>query len=221
MTSNEEISESTVFDIAISFAGEDRELTEELATSLVAKHVRVFYDGFYKSELWGKDLYEHIEDIYKNKSRFCAMLVSANYKIKKWTTHERKSAQARAFVQGTEYILPVKLDDTELPGLPETIGYIDYRDLTFNEFVDLILEKLGRENETELKRRRKALWDRKGYTSRHYCSRCGTQYSLENTYFCVECESAFCYQCVHDLGKVNIEKTAFPYRCTCGGRVSI
>ena len=45
------------FDIALSFAGEDRSWAEKLATLLKARGVRVFYDEFFQSTLWGKNLY--------------------------------------------------------------------------------------------------------------------------------------------------------------------
>ena len=57
------------------------------------------------------------DDVYREKARYCLMLVSAAYAAKVWTTHERKSAQARAFSQSAEYILPVRFDETEIPGL--------------------------------------------------------------------------------------------------------
>lgn len=49
----------------------------------------------------------------------------------------------------SEYILPIRIDDSELPGLPATVAYIDARKLTSEEIIDLILGKLGR-NEQRL-----------------------------------------------------------------------
>ena len=70
------------------------------------------------------------------------MIISEKYSDKQWTNHERKAAQARAFSQNKEYILPFKLDDTEIPGLNETIGYVDYRQSNSEEVVDLLNDKL-------------------------------------------------------------------------------
>ncbi|MCM3131289.1 hypothetical protein M3629_00730 [Paenibacillus polysaccharolyticus] len=41
-----------------------------------------------------------------------------------------------------EYILPLKLDDTIIPGVLETTGYIDLRKTTKEEVVDLLCEKI-------------------------------------------------------------------------------
>lgn len=139
---NSDKQSSTDYDIAISFAGEDRKVAEIIAEKLKTNGKKVFYDAYEKATLWGKDLYVHLNDIYKNKAKFCLMIISNNYRDKQWTNHERKAAQARAFSQNKEYILPLKLDDTEIPGLNETIGYVDYRLSNAEEVVSLLTEKL-------------------------------------------------------------------------------
>jgi len=133
---------SSEYDIAISFAGEDRKVAEEIAEKLKAGGTKVFYDNYEKATLWGKDLYEHLNDVYKNKATFCLMVISNSYRNKQWTNHERKAAQARAFSQNKEYILPLKMDDTEIPGLNETIGYVDFRNSNTDEIVKLLQDKL-------------------------------------------------------------------------------
>lgn len=126
------------YDVALSFAGEDRAIVEEFANLLVAKNIKVFYDNMEISTLWGKNLVDHLADIYSKKARYCVMFISHYYPLKKWTKLERTHAQARAFRDANEYILPIRLDDTEVPGIAETIGYIDLRqqniEIVANEF---------------------------------------------------------------------------------------
>lgn len=141
------ISESSIledekFDIAISFAGEDRELAEKIATKLKEKQVKVFYDNFEKADLWGKNLYDYLSSVYSEKSKYCVMLLSKHYENKLWTTHERKSAQARAFRENREYILPILIDNTKITGIHETVGYIDINNHSIEEIVELIMDKL-------------------------------------------------------------------------------
>lgn len=113
------------FDVAISFAGTERESAEELANILKDAGFAVFYDNFYPEQLWGKNLVTFFDQIYRKKARFCVMFISQEYQARKWTIHEARSAQARAIEErGAEYILPVKVDDTDLDGLPPTIGYV-------------------------------------------------------------------------------------------------
>jgi hypothetical protein len=95
-------SEMVPYDVALSFAGEDRHYVHQVAEAIVAKGVEVFYDKFEEADLWGKDLYSHLSDIYNGKARFTIMFVSEAYASKLWTNHERKAAQAKAFTQNSE-----------------------------------------------------------------------------------------------------------------------
>lgn len=130
------------YDIAITFAGENRDIAEALATGLKEKNISVFYDIFEQSELWGKNLYDHLSYIYGKAARYCIMLLSKDYAQKMWTSLERQSAQARAFREKTEYILPIRLDETEIPGLPETVGYVTLKDNSIEHIIELIYRKL-------------------------------------------------------------------------------
>lgn len=130
------------YDIALSFAGEQRQIVEELAGRLTDRCVRVFYDDYEKADLWGKDLYQHFQTVYRDLARYCVIFVSSAHAAKIWPRHELKQAQARALRENQEYILPVRVDDTELPGLNATTGYIDLRRHTAEELAQLILQKL-------------------------------------------------------------------------------
>ena len=71
------------------------------------------------------------------------MFCSQAYSEKLWTTHERRAAQARAFSDAGGYILPAKFDDTEIPGILSTTGYIDLRANSPVEVALLVCQKLG------------------------------------------------------------------------------
>ena len=131
------------YDVALSFAGEDRPYVSQVAEILRAYGVRIFYDVYEQHSLWGKDLYTHLDDVYRIRSRFCVMFLSRHYRAKLWTNHERKSAQARAFEESGDYILPVRLDNTEIPGVRPTTGYLDGSKLNPTEVANLICAKLG------------------------------------------------------------------------------
>jgi hypothetical protein len=118
------MAEERNYDVVLSFAGEDRRFAEDLYSQLKQRNVRVFYDNNEQSILWGKNLYDYLTDLYLNRAKFCVMIVSKYYAQKLWTNHERRVVQARAFRENQEYILPVKLDDTEIPGILSTIGYL-------------------------------------------------------------------------------------------------
>ena len=139
------MTDSLHYDVALSFAGEDRPYVSRVAAALEANGIRVFYDEYEKVTLWGKDLYVHLREVYKTAAEYTVMFISHHYKKKLWTNHERESAQARAFQEGREYILPVKFDDTDIPGLLPTTGYLDLRSIEPEELAQFIAQKLGRE----------------------------------------------------------------------------
>jgi len=130
------------YDIAISFAGEDRPVAEKLASFLVTKGLNIFYDEYEQANLWGKDLYVHLSKIYKDESKYCLMLISEHYAKKQWTNLERRAAQARAFTENSEYILPLRLDDAPVDGILDTVSFLDYRKITEEKVVDAVVQKV-------------------------------------------------------------------------------
>jgi hypothetical protein len=134
------------YDFGLSFAGEDREFAGKLALLLTNERVRVFYDHDEEADLWGQDLYQKFQKIYGHECRFFIPFVSANYISKRWPRHELKQAQARDFKSDVEYILPLRLDDTELPGINDTTAYVDLRTQSIEDVAQLCLKKLVRDS---------------------------------------------------------------------------
>lgn len=132
------------YDIVLSFAGEDRGYVEEVAGFLNERGVVVFYDKYEQVTLWGKNLQEHFESIYRQQARYCVMFISKHYADKVWTRHERRAALARAMAERVEYVLPARFDDTEIPGLNPVVGYLDLNGVSPRQFCAMILQKLGR-----------------------------------------------------------------------------
>jgi hypothetical protein len=132
------------YDIVLSFAGGERKLAERLYDLLLKNKVSVFYDFAEKERLWGKDLYQHLQEIYRDKARFCVVFVSKSYLKKRWTRHELKQAQERAFTENSEYILPLIVDDSQIPGLNRTTGFIDLRNNKLADVAAVLLTKLGK-----------------------------------------------------------------------------
>lgn len=131
------------YDVCLSFAGEDRDYVEEVARHLTELGVSRFYDTDEQADLWGKNLVEHLDQIYRKDSRFCVMFISEAYARKMWTKHERQAAFDRALVSDTEYVLPVRFDNTEIPALRVGTGYLDLANRTPRELAVLIAEKVG------------------------------------------------------------------------------
>jgi hypothetical protein len=134
------------YDVCLSFAGEQRDYVELIATELKRAGLDVFYDEDedIAPKLWGRDLGEYLDYVYRKGSRFCLMFISADYARKAWTIHERRSALARVIDEGGDYVLPARFDDTELAGLRPTTGYVDLRQIAPQTLVEFVLRKLGK-----------------------------------------------------------------------------
>ena len=131
------------YDVALSFAGEDRHHAEKLAELLDTGGYSVFYDDFEREQLWGRNLYTYFSSIYKDQARYCVIFLSKYYARKLWANHELQSAQARAFEDSQEYILPIRLDDTEISGILTTVGYLDLDSMTIDEVYQALVKKLS------------------------------------------------------------------------------
>lgn len=136
----------TIYDVALSFAGEDREYVEKVAEQLREFGMRVFYDRFEQVDLWGKDLAEHLGHVYGKDSRFVVLFVSRAYAAKAWPNHEKQFALARQLEGEKRRILPVRFDNTEVPGVSSSIGYLDLRVLTPEKLAELIRQKVDAED---------------------------------------------------------------------------
>lgn len=131
------------FDIAVTFAGEDREFVDEVVALVKAAGVSVFYDEDAKVEMWGEDLTEFFPDVYERRARYAVMFVSAHYAAKPWTRLERRSVLLRAMQSNAPYLLPVRLDSTQLPGVRSTVAYLDAQTEGAAGIVEAVKAKLG------------------------------------------------------------------------------
>lgn len=137
------------YDVAFSFAGAQRAYVEQVRNALKKYEVSVFYDYDNSVDLWGKNLYRHLDKLYSKRAHYCVMFISKEYSELPWTIHESQSAQERMFLEYNnsefqEYILPVFFDDTQIPGIRCTTGYMDARKIGPEELAKKIAEKLGK-----------------------------------------------------------------------------
>jgi hypothetical protein len=130
------------YDVAISFAREDWELIEKLTGELKNRRIRVFYDTFEDSVLWSKSLHEYLSYLHGHLARVCLLVLSRHYAFKNWIDHERVTAQAKIIRDIDEFILPLRVDGTVIPGMKESIGYIPVTDVPIDRIAELILTRL-------------------------------------------------------------------------------
>jgi hypothetical protein len=136
------------YDVAVSFAGPDRPYVLDVVSALKAQGVSVFYDDDAQAELWGADLFVKLDEVYRHDASFVIMFVSRHYVDRTWTQHERVSAQARALIEDRPYLLPIRLDDTDVPGLRPSTGFLDARRIGIDGIVRAFKSKLGVKEDT-------------------------------------------------------------------------
>ena len=85
----------------------------------------------------------HLHKVYSKESKFCIIFVSQHYSEKNWTNHEWKSALERALKDKEDkYILPVRVDYTNLDGFRDTICYLNLIDYSIEEIAEIFVERL-------------------------------------------------------------------------------
>ena len=137
------------YDVALSFAQENREFASRLAHELEAGGFKVYYDKFGSENLLGRDLNRHLRQLYSS-SRLVIILVSSAYLSNSWTKFELETAVARA--RDTTYnILLIKLDECQPPGSLESIERLP----GISESIEIL--DLGKSSLEEVKA---AVWDR-------------------------------------------------------------
>ena len=133
----------TKYQVALSFASEQRSYVEEVARHLQERAIAVFYDGFERVLLWGQSGTEAFHEAFAQQSAYVVMFISKAYVEKTWARHEKRSALSRMIREQAEYILPVRFDDTSVPGLPTDVIYERANDHTPAQLSALIATKLG------------------------------------------------------------------------------
>ena len=113
------------FDVAVSFAGEDRELAEDVVNQFRVAGLTVFCDTDCMPAMWDGELLEDLDQVYCSRARSVIIFVSYPYSKKMWAQHQRRSALACALEQARSHVLLVRLDSTRLKGLRPTTGYLD------------------------------------------------------------------------------------------------
>lgn len=126
---------SFLFDVAISVADEDRRYAHRLSEGLGDRGYEVFYDRDQEPFLWGKPLSVGLADVFGRLSRHCIIIVSEHYVRKRWPQWEFRCALDRHALKGDDYLLPLRLDDSAQPGLPESMVYMDLQRVSIDHVV--------------------------------------------------------------------------------------
>lgn len=119
--------ENHPFDIAISFAGENRDLARHVAAQLEQLDIHVFYDANFESNYLGKAWTKEFTRIFGLESRYVVCLLDSHHLEKIWPTFEREVFTPRV-AKGA--VIPVFLDNTPVLGIPADVVSIKFTDMS-------------------------------------------------------------------------------------------
>ena len=119
-----EIAETFEYDVAISFAGENRLLAKHIAAQLDDLDVQVFYDEAFEANFLGKAWTKMFKEIFSEKSHYVVCLLDKSHAEKIWPTFEREHFAPRV---ADEHVIPIFLDDTKFVGIPTDIVGIRFK----------------------------------------------------------------------------------------------
>ncbi len=110
-----------VYDIALSFAEEDRAIAHLLKNVLGQVGLgKVYFYPDHPERGWGKDLAKHLAKIYEQDARYGIVLLSKHYFGKKYTEIEYAAMLRRALDEEPDvYMLPVVIGDVKKLNKPE------------------------------------------------------------------------------------------------------
>jgi hypothetical protein len=107
------IDHSTEYDVALSFAGEDRAFARSLNDYLEDADLSVFFDETEAARILGEDLEAFFGPIYESEADFVVAILGPKYGTKRWTRFESDAFRNR-FNQGRVFFVWSK-------DLPETV----------------------------------------------------------------------------------------------------
>jgi len=115
------------FEVLLSFAGPERVYARAIYEVATANGVKVFLDEEFQHEIWGQNLVEYLDRAYRERGSYVLILMSTAYVDRAFTRVERRAAFDRMITEAREYILPVKVDDSWIDGLPKSTASLDLR----------------------------------------------------------------------------------------------
>ncbi len=131
------------FKIALSFPSEHRGFVEQVAARLADQvgRDRVLYDKYYEAEFARPDLDTYLQRLYHDESELIAVFLCADYERKDWCGLEWRAIRDLIKKRQASTVMPLRFDDTAIPGLFSTDGYVWIGGRSPQEIADLILQR--------------------------------------------------------------------------------
>jgi hypothetical protein len=137
------------YDLAVSFAGEQRTYVEQVVRACQQRGLRVFYDRDMNNEWWGKSFVREQRKVYSSQTRFFVPFLSTEYLAKSIPVDEFSAAMMTAVKQGDSYVLPVLVGDVQVPPdlLHPHVHYLRASDYTPGQLAEQLAQRVSRAEE--------------------------------------------------------------------------
>jgi hypothetical protein len=142
-----------IFEVALSFPGEVRELVEKIVPELERRlgPNSYFYDNNYSSQLARPNLDLLLQNVYRN-AKIDVVFLSADYQRKDWCGIEFKAVREIMSNRDNSRVMFIRTDDGEVEGVFKTDGYIDARKFEASRIAEFICERVALGREASLKK---------------------------------------------------------------------
>ncbi|MEW2131905.1 toll/interleukin-1 receptor domain-containing protein [Streptomyces sp. NPDC005435] len=133
----------SVYDLAVSFAGEQRDYVEQVVRACQERGLRVAYDADLTVDLWGRNLVQEFRKVYGG-ARYVAPFISRDYLAKPYPMDEFRSMLLPAMDRPDDYMLPVLMGDVSVPPelLNPAVAVLRSEDYTAGELADAFAQRI-------------------------------------------------------------------------------
>ena len=113
------------YDVALSFAGEDRKYAEKLFNYLSDEEFSVFYDFNEGSRMLAENVEDFLRPIYESEARFVVAVLGATYGVRRWTVFESDAFKDR-FDKGE--VIPIWSSEVPPSAFDKAreVGYLEF-----------------------------------------------------------------------------------------------
>ncbi|HKN98656.1 MAG TPA: toll/interleukin-1 receptor domain-containing protein [Pseudonocardiaceae bacterium] len=133
------------YDLAFSFAGEDREYVEAVKHACDTLGLVVMYDRDLSTHWWGRNYLVEQRRIYAQRTRFVVPFISSHYFAKPIPQDEFAAAMWTDIRRGGGYLLPVLIGQVEVPveQLPAHVGCLRAEEHTPDQLAAKLAAKVA------------------------------------------------------------------------------
>ena len=134
------------FVIALSYPGTHRELAKQVVYALRQltrlPREQILFDLFHEAELSRFDLDVYLPKLYADESELVVVFLGGDYEHSQWCGLEWRAIRQLIKERHGSQIMPMRLDQSEVPGVYSTDGFMDIRNRDPEEIAARIVERL-------------------------------------------------------------------------------